>query len=158
MAIKSRILYHSVRLPCNELQAFKLFTVNKHLEAWLTVKANVEPRKGGKFELFWDPRHPKFDSTIGCKVTAIKPGKFLAFEWKGPKQYDYFMNHVDPLTHVTVFFIPISKGKSSKPATEVHLIHTGWRNSKRWEQARMWFQKMWDFCFKELLKYAAKSK
>lgn len=152
----NRILYHSVRLPCNQLKAFKLFTQNKHLEAWLTVKAKVEPKAGGKFELFWNPKHPRYDSTIGCKVTAIKPGKLLAFEWKGPKQYDYFMNHVDPLTQVTVFFIPISKSK--KPSTEVHLIHTSWRNSKNWEQARLWFQKMWDLCFKELLKYAAKTK
>ncbi len=152
----NRILYHSVRLPCNQLRAFKLFTQNKHLEAWLTVKAKVEPKVGGKFELFWNPKHPRYDSTIGCKVTAIKTPKLLAFEWKGPKQYDYFMNHVDPLTHVTVFFIPISKSK--KLSTEVHLIHTGWRNSKNWEQARLWFQKMWDFCFKELLKYAAKTK
>ena len=149
----NRIIYQSVRLPCSQQQAFKLFTVNKHLEVWLTVKANVEPHLGGKYELFWTPAHPKYDSTIGCRITAIKPGKLLAFEWKGPKQYNHFMNQADPLTHVTVFFIPVATPRSSKPVTEVHLIHSGWRSSKRWEEARLWFERMWNYCFKELRKY-----
>ena len=87
-----KIIYETVRLPCDAARAFEMFTSNQLLEKWLAVKADVEPVVGGKYELFWNPAEPAFDSTVGCRVTALEPGKLLAFEWKGPKQYSTFMN------------------------------------------------------------------
>ncbi len=150
-----KILYHSVLLLCDTDHAFKMFTVNEHLQQWLTEVADVEPRIGGKFELFWNPQDRENDSTIGCKIIAIEPGKFLAFEWKGPRQYKDFMNNADPLTHVVVFFIPCNEGGREKARTEVHLVHSGWRSSAEWEQARLWFRKAWDDAFENLRMYAA---
>lgn len=132
-----KIIYHSINLNCNPNKAFKFFTVNKHLEKWLTEVADVEPKVGGKYELFWNPEDRENDSTIGCKVLAISAGKFLCCEWKGPKQLKHFMNNVRPLTNVVVFFIPQIEG------TEVHLLHTGWRDTAEWEEARQWFDKAW---------------
>lgn len=54
------------------------------------------------------------------------------------------MNAADPLTHVAVFFVPAS-GK-----TEVYLVHSGWRSSPEWEEARRWFVKMWEHAFSQL--------
>jgi len=107
----------------------------------------VEPKAGGKYELFWNPDDRQYDSTIGCRITAIEPGKLLAFEWKGPKQYSDFMNAADPLTHVTVSFVPVDP-----TTTEVHLVHSGWRSSAEWEEARQWFVNMWTWAFSELKK------
>lgn len=146
----NNILHHSVRLNCSPAKAFAMFTENKHLESWLTVEADLEPKVGGKYELFWNPENRVIDSTIGCKITALEPDKFLSFEWKGPAQYKGFMNDADPLTHVVVFFVPFADEPSSR--TEVHLIHTGWRSTNEWEEARQWFEKMWSGCFKELSK------
>jgi hypothetical protein len=140
-----KIIHQAVKLPCEAARAFEMFTVNGELENWLTVKADVEARVGGKYELFWNPEEPAFDSTIGCRVTACAPGKLLAFEWKGPKQYSDFMNETDPLTHVTVAFIPTKEG-----GTEVHLVHTGWRDTPEWEEAREWFVRNWEGAFKAL--------
>lgn len=145
-----KIIYHSVRLNCSPAKAFAMFTENKHLESWLTLKADVEPKVGGKYELFWNPDNREIDSTIGCKITALEPDKLLSFEWKGPVQYKDFMNDADPLTHVVVLFLPCGEGKA--PVTEVHLVHSGWRSSAEWEEARQWFEKMWSGCFKELSK------
>ena len=50
-----KIIYRSINLKCDPQKAFELFTVNKHLERWLTQMADVEPRIGGKYELFWNP-------------------------------------------------------------------------------------------------------
>jgi uncharacterized protein YndB with AHSA1/START domain len=108
-------------------------------------RAEVEARLDGKYELFWDPENPQKDSTIGCKVTALEPGKFLSFEWKGPSQFSHFMNNTDPLTHVTVFFIPIDP-----KTTEAHLIHTGWRDSQDWREARKYFEEAWSSAFGKL--------
>ena len=132
-----RIIYLSISLRCNPQKAFELFTVNKHLEKWLTQVANVEPKIGGKYELFWNPEDRENDSTIGCKLLAIAPSRFICFEWKGPSQFKHFMNNVRPLTNVVVFFISHPNG------TEVHLLHSGWRDTAQWEEARQWFDKSW---------------
>ena len=90
------IIYHSISLGCSPRRAFELFTVNKHLEKWLAKMADVESRVSGKYELFWNPRDRVNDSTIGCKILAMSPNRFLCFEWKGPRQFKYFMNKVRP--------------------------------------------------------------
>lgn len=144
-----KIIYHSISLRCSSRKAFELFTVNKHLEKWLTQVADVEPKVDGKYELFWNPEDRENDSTIGCKILAIAPSKFLCFEWKGPKQFKHLMNDVRPLTNVVVFFI------SHPDETEVHLLHTGWRDTAEWEEARKWFHKTWMMALSELKNYAS---
>jgi uncharacterized protein YndB with AHSA1/START domain len=145
-----KIIHEVAKLPCEAARAFEMFTVNAELEKWLAARADVEPRLGGKYELFWNPAEPEFDSTVGCRITAFASNRLLAFEWKGPKQYADFMNECDPLTHVTVAFVPAEE--AGKPCTEVHLVHTGWRGTAEWEEAREWFEKMWGACFAEMEK------
>jgi len=138
------IIIQSVVLRTTSDEAFRLFTENELLESWLTVKADVEPETGGKYELFWDPEEPGINSTIGCKVLAAEPPGFINFEWKGPEQFRHFMNDVQPLTNVTVVFTPMDNG------TKVSLIHTGWRMSAAWEEARKYFVNTWSWAFKIL--------
>lgn len=142
VGVVSRIIHLVTPVPCDSQQAFEMFTSNELLEIWLTTEANIEPQIGGKFELFWNPQDKNHDSTIGCVITAIEPGKFLAFNWKGPRQFEQFMNTVDPLTHVVVFFLPCPEAPDH--CTEVHLVHSGWGSSDRWEEARVWFEKSWE--------------
>jgi len=137
----NKILNFSIKLNCDTHQAFEMFTKNKLLESWLTELADVEPIKAGKYELFWEPSDKENNSTIGCKVTAVEPNKFISFEWKGPKQFEHFMNDANPLTHVVVVFIPCVS--DSNFYTDVLLIHSGWRNSPEWEEARLYFEKAW---------------
>ena len=134
-------------LDCTINAAFKMFTKNELLESWLTVKAEVEPNVGGKYELFWDPKNRKNNSTIGCKVTGIENEKFISFNWKGPSQFKSFMNIADPLTHVIVFF---SHNDTNPNITLINLFHTGWRNDPEWKQARDYFEKAWLNALREL--------
>lgn len=145
-----KVIYQSVLLKCDPQKAFEMFTLNEHLEKWYAQIADVDPKVGGKYELFWNPDDRENDSTIGCKILTIQPGKFLSFEWKGPKQFKHFMNGVRPLTNVAVSFIPCSDG------TEVHVLHTGWRETPEWEEARQWFVKSWEMVLSELEKYVNK--
>ncbi len=124
-----------------------MFTNNALLASWLTNLADVEPRVGGKYELFWVPEEKENNSTIGCKITAMEPSKLLAFEWKGPIFYKEFMNKSDPLTHVVVMFLDCTE---QEECTEVHLLHSGWRQGDNWEEARMYFVKAWAKAFKDL--------
>jgi len=127
-------------LQCDINTAFKLFTKNELLEKWLTVKAEVDPKVGGKYELFWESEDRENNSTIGCKVTGIENEHFISFNWKGPTQFKSFMNIANPLTHVIVFF---SHNGSEPDRTIVHLFHTGWRNTPEWQEARDFFEKAW---------------
>jgi len=145
-----KIICQSTKIKCDAQKAYEMFTVNEHLEKWLSELADVEPNVGGKYELFWNPKDKENDSTIGCKILAIIPSKVLCFEWKGPKQFKHFMNEGNPLTHVIVSFFPEKEG------TEIHLIHTGWGNTREWEEARQWFDKAWAEAFSELQKYVNK--
>jgi uncharacterized protein YndB with AHSA1/START domain len=140
----NKIVHLSAIIHCNVHRAFEMFTSNKLLATWLTVVAEVEPEVGGKYELFWEPSDRENNSTIGCKVTAVELDRFISFEWRSPKQYKQFANNADPLTHVVVFFIP--QGDSTK----VYLIHSGWRSTPDWEEARQWQVKAWTGAFEEL--------
>lgn len=143
-----RIIYQRANLMCDVKRAFEMLTANELLQSWLAPAADIEPREGGKYELFWEPENRKDNSTLGCKVTALEPNRFLSFEWRGPVQFRHFMNETDPLTHVVVFFFPLGEGSSS--GTEVHLIHSGWRGSAEWEEARAYFVRAWQLAFEEL--------
>ena len=143
-----RIIHLSVRLRCDAHRAFEMFTVGELIKSWLAPLAEVEPRLGGKYELFWEPPLREDNSTIGCRITALDADSLLSFEWKGPVQFKQFMNYADPLTHVVVFFIPGSEGSTDR--TDVHLMHTGWRSSAEWEEARRWFEVSWRGAFTEL--------
>ncbi len=151
----NKIIHISTEMSCTPQRAFEMFTVNELLETWLTELADVEPRLGGKYELFWNPEDKDHDNTKGCKITAFVQDKLISFEWKGPKMYEYFMSDCDPLTHVSAFFLP---GRNeSGPSTEVHLIHSGWRDTPEWDDARKWFEKAWLQVFGKLKQSAVKS-
>ena len=143
-----------VEVDCDINTAFEMFTQNRLLESWLTEKAEVDPKVGGKFELFWEPGNRENNSTIGCKITGIEKNKFISFDWKGPQQFKSFMNFVDPLTHVIVYFSQ-ENNKSNK--TTIHLFHTGWRKDSEWQEARNWNEKAWLNAF-EVLKEKIKNK
>ena len=145
-----KIIVRTAKLNCSKEEAFEMFTKNKRLETWLTAKADVEPQKGGKYELFWEPEAPENNSTIGCKILAIDQSNLLNFEWKGPKQFKYFMNDVRPLTNVSVVFT------EQNDKTIVTLIHTGWRDTDEWEQARQYFTNAWKMAFDQLESYIKK--
>ena len=51
----NRIIQHSVRLKCSTVEAFEMFMVYEYVKIWLAQVADVEPRMGGKCELFWNP-------------------------------------------------------------------------------------------------------
>jgi uncharacterized protein YndB with AHSA1/START domain len=143
-----KIIHRTVRLHCGAQRAYEMFTVNEYLQSWLTVLAEVEPEVGGKYELFWNPAERENTSTLGCKVTAIEPNQFLAFEWKGPPQFKHFMNTADPLTHVVVCFVPSDELFTA--STDVHLVHSGWHSTLEWKIARQWHIQAWEEAFASL--------
>ena len=141
-----KIIHRSLKLQCDCRRGFEFFTDNRLLESWLVNLAEIEPVIGGKYELFWEPDDRENNSTIGCTITALDPNRLIAFEWRSPKQYKHFANNADPLTHVVVSFYPEGEW------TTVHLIHSGWRGTAEWEEARQWQDRAWSAAFRVLEK------
>lgn len=135
--MSDKVIRVVITLNCSPDDAFDRFIKNRHLEEWLTVKADVNEMIGGKYELFWDPESPKHNSTKGCSVLSLERPYHINFEWKGPVEYEDFMNEIRPLTNVTVMFHTIGD------KTQVTLLHTGWRKSDDWDRARFYFEKAW---------------
>ncbi len=135
--VPDNIIHISTLVVLPPAEAFEYFTSDSLLQSWLTAVAEVEPRVGGKYELFWLPDDRENNSTIGCRVTAFAPDQLIAFQWRSPKQFKSFANSADPLTHVVVTFMPEDSG------TRIHLIHSGWRSNPEWDEAREWQAKAW---------------
>jgi len=141
------IIQITIELDYEVQKAFNLFTVNESLENWLTQKADIDPKLGGKYELFWDPTNKEINSTIGCKITGIEKNRFISFDWKGPVKFSSFMNNADPLTHVIIFF---SQKDNELNKTIIHLFHTGWRKDVKWGEARTYFENAWKNALQDL--------
>lgn len=135
--VDDNIIHLSVLVAAAPAEAYGYFTDNELLQSWLAAVADVEPRIGGKYELFWLPEDRENNSTIGCRVTALSPDQLIAFQWRSPKQFKPFANSADPLTHVVVAFVQEDTG------TRIHIVHSGWRSSDEWEEARSWQEKAW---------------
>lgn len=142
-----KIITINANLDTSIDEAFNYFAENGLLTQWLTVKADVEMKEGGKYELFWTPDDPDptNNSTYGCTVLAVDRPYYLIIEWTGNAEQKAFMNNVRPLTNVTVLFSAVSDTK-----TKVTLIHTGWRPGEDWESARQYFIKAWTGAFTKL--------
>lgn len=132
----TEIIHIRFRLNLPAAEAFAYFTRNDLLENWLALKAEVESRAGGKYELFWDPEDRENDSTSGCRILVCQLPDLLVFEWKGARQFKNFMND-PPLTTVSVFF------NEKDGRTEINLLHAGWGIGSDWDQARQWFEAAW---------------
>lgn len=146
--VADKVIHVSALVAVPPAKAFQYFISPARLVSWLSRTADVEPRVGGKYELFWQPDDPENNSTIGCRITAFASGQLLAFQWRSPKQFKSFANTADPLTHVVVTFVPEGMG------TRVHLIHSGWSSTPEWEEARAWQERAWTVAFEELKRVA----
>jgi uncharacterized protein YndB with AHSA1/START domain len=135
--VDDRVLHLTVDVPAATETVYACFAESGRLERWLALVADVEPRIGGRYELFWEPADRENDSTIGCRVTALSAGELIAFQWRSPRQFKAFANSADPLTHVVVAFVPAGSG------TRVHLVHSGWRSGPEWDEARSWQERAW---------------
>jgi uncharacterized protein YndB with AHSA1/START domain len=140
------IIHTSARLPCTAHQAFRMFTESNLLAAWLADSADVEPKVGGRYHVFWAQTPMPNHGTLGCHITVLEPDRLLAFEWRGPDPFDDSMNKADPLTHVTVSF-HACEAAAGKSCTEVHLVHSGWGHGGSWDKARDFFEHAWAGAF-----------
>lgn len=115
----------TVTMPANPSDVFAALTNAKLMSAWSEQKGKVEPKVGGKFEMF--------DGWVKGKVLAYKPGKALAYTWLPGDWEEAVESKVQ------------YKFAATKTGTKVTLTHTGFPNEKERKNHREgWFQFVFD--------------
>ena len=139
----------SAWLGCNLDQAFEMFTKKEHLESWLPIVEDVEPKEGGRYEISWT----KEKHSIGTKILIFKPNKCLTFECKVPA--DKSISDSSLLdTEVTIYFLPMDCSEMSEEQfTEVRLTLTSFIDLDDDEEIKKWFESTWANALEKLIGY-----
>jgi uncharacterized protein YndB with AHSA1/START domain len=113
------------------------------LSQWLSAWAEVEPRVGGAYELYWNPDDPDSNSTKGCRLFGLEPNRRLAFDWKGPDHLREVMNR-GKLTKVELRFDALETG------SRLDFLHFGFGEGPEWKCALDWQRDAWREAFGRL--------
>ncbi len=105
-------------------QVYSAFTSATALTEWLCNTAQVDPHPGGQIYLHWQNGY----YTSG-EFLSLKPGKKLAFSWRG-------RDEPGP-TYVQVSVKPKEEG------AQITLTHSGLGKGKAWKRARKEFKQGW---------------
>ena len=113
--------------------------------AWTTVDgvksffaggANIEPKVGGAYEIFFDPSKPAGQrGADGMRILLLEPKSAIAFTWNAPPSFGPLRGQ---LTHVIVRLYAAGEGK-----TRVSLTHSGFGTGPEWDKLRDYFQNAW---------------
>jgi uncharacterized protein YndB with AHSA1/START domain len=123
-----------VQLPMPAGAVWLLWVDPERVVTWLAAKANIEPRVGGAYELFWDD-DPEHNSTKGCQLTAFEPYHHLTFTWRGPEEWEGLMPAGSTSVDVRL------TGDATTCA--LYLTHSGWGSGDEWTKAREWQAEAW---------------
>ena len=135
MSLDDLMIETVVSAPIDRL--WTAWTSSERIKEWFAPEANIDPRPGGYFELYFDPSDHGHMSTKGCVFTRIEPRSSLTFTWKGPDQFARLMNDPSRLTLVRVEFHEVSS------LTRVIVNHSGWGEGEGWAEAREWHKNAW---------------
>ncbi|GJM79176.1 hypothetical protein HMSSN139_16720 [Paenibacillus sp. HMSSN-139] len=61
---------------------WKAWLEERRITQWFAPMANVDPRIGGKFELFFDPSNPERMGTKGCTIRELEEQRLLVLSGK----------------------------------------------------------------------------
>jgi uncharacterized protein YndB with AHSA1/START domain len=117
-------------------QLWESWTTRQGLIAFLAPDAEVEPRVGGAFHIYFNPLAPPGSKGADdMRFMALVPKRMLSFDWNAPPSLPEARGQH---TFVVVRFIPVDAA-----TTRVTLHHTGWGDGGEWDQAYAYFDKAW---------------
>ncbi|BFH68521.1 hypothetical protein J27TS7_51720 [Paenibacillus dendritiformis] len=126
-----------IRIEAEPELVWAAWTQSARITQWFAPAADIEPRAGGKFELYFNPASKESMSTIGCKIVRYDEPRSFTFQWKGPDPFADTMNRQELLTLVKVTLEPAKRG------TAVRLEHSGWMDTEAGKQVRQWHVQAW---------------
>jgi uncharacterized protein YndB with AHSA1/START domain len=136
--IPDRPVIHERRVAAPPADVFAALTSPERVRTWLGVRANIELRIGGTYELLFLEDAPSgSQGSEGCRILAYVPGEMLAFSWNSPPTPS--LGEIrDRHTWVVITLTPDQSG------TRVRLVHTGMGEGELWAENRRYFQRAWE--------------
>lgn len=132
-----RALDKDVTVPAGVDAVWQAWTTRDGIVSFFAPDAEIEPRVGGAFHVYFDPRgEPGSRGADDMRILAIQPKRMLSFDWNAPPSLPQARQQ---RTFVVVRLQPVDAGH-----TRVTLHHTGWGDGGEWDQAFQYFDKAWD--------------
>lgn len=143
-------LQRVVRKPPDEV--WRLWTTSAGWKQFFGVDAQIEPKIGGKWEIYFNGAAPVGSrGSEGCTVQTLVPGRLIAFSWNAPPQFQHARMR---RTWVVVEILPdhaVEGGGNSTMSTRVRLTHLGFDeqcdhnpdHAGEWAEVRQYFSNAW---------------
>jgi uncharacterized protein YndB with AHSA1/START domain/uncharacterized protein YciI len=121
------------------------WTTSEGVTGFLETPSAIEPRLGGKYEIYFVPDAPEGQrGSEGCTVLSWLPRRMLSFSWSAPPTFPSVRDGAEK-TIVVVELFPIAP-----ELTKVTLTHHGWPaadaklpNIEEWNGTFEYFKKAW---------------
>jgi uncharacterized protein YndB with AHSA1/START domain len=94
-------------------RVYRAFTDKGELERWFVTEAQIDPRPGGIFNLYWKENH------VPGQIVALDPPRRMVFTWDDGPKYG--------VTTCSIDFEPHNDG------TLLRLTHTGFGDGDNWD-------------------------
>lgn len=117
-------------------QAWAAWTTKAGITSFFAPDAEIEPRAGGAFHIFFNPYAPAgAKGADDMRYLALQPQRMLSFDWNAPPSLPEVRRQ---RTVVILRFEAVDT-----QTTRVRLHHVGWGDGGEWDQAFAYFDKAW---------------
>ncbi|SHJ11626.1 Uncharacterized conserved protein YndB, AHSA1/START domain [Rubritalea squalenifaciens DSM 18772] len=126
-----------VTLPLPLDQAMQLLVESATVATWFGAdRAEVEPEKGGRYEIFWQT-DGEYDSTGECRIESIDENS-LVIQWRGPDKHAHFAGLEKPGSSKVSFHL-----ECDGEVTVLIITHSGLSESPDAEKAIAYYNERW---------------
>ncbi len=133
---QSRAIDIAVYVEAPLKAVWQAWTTETGVKTFLAPDAKIDPRVGGAYELYFDPKAELGQrGSEGCVILAIEPMKMLSFTLNPPPDMPEIRKQ---RTHVTVRF-----SRANERSVKVSIFHDGWGEGEQWNRAYEYFKKTW---------------
>ena len=131
-----RTLTKDVTVAAPRKEVWAAWTTKAGVKTFFAPEALIEPIRGGRYELHFDPEAPRGKrGSEGCIVVESNPESLLVFTWNFPPTLPSIR---DAHTIVRVRFL-----EQGPKRTKVSLEQMGWQAGEDWEQGYQYFLAAW---------------
>ncbi|MDX2177511.1 MAG: SRPBCC domain-containing protein [Candidatus Sumerlaeia bacterium] len=136
--IREQRITKTAELHCTLDEAWDAWTSSEGMAAWWVEESRIDPRPGGKFELYMGPGEPGQRGSEGCRVLSVLPKRMFSFEWNAPPSFPEW--RAKRKNHVVLEFAESAPGKVS-----VTLTHLGWQEDEESQKVYAYFDRAWGY-------------
>ena len=136
-----------IRIAATIEAVWHAWTTRDGMITFFASSANIDPRPGGAYELFFDSMAPPGQQgSEGMRILSMEPPKFLSFTWNAPPHLSEVRGQMT--------FVEVHLSSITPEATRVCLRHSGWGSSGQWQKAFEYFSQAWPKIVLPRLKYS----